>query len=80
MSTNPRIRFGNDDKNIIFRDTSNNDNMVVQINNDEVITLSNLQNEHNIFLGTTEPILVINDLQTSSLSNQPYSYNGLNLK
>jgi len=42
-SNNPRIRFGNDDKNIIFRDTSNDDNMVIQINNDQLLTLSNLK-------------------------------------
>ena len=66
MSGYPQIRFGDDDKDVIYRNTDNNEDLVFQVNNDNVVTFSNLQNQDNMILGTTEPILVINDLQSDS--------------
>ena len=65
-NNNPKITFGDDNKHVIYRNGANGDNMIIQVNNDELINATNLQNEDNFVLGTTEPILVINDLQSNS--------------
>ena len=69
--SNPKIVFGNDQKHVIYRNGSTGDNLILQVNDHNVVNVTNLQNQDNILLGTTSPTLHVQDINDTPSSAEP---------